>query len=253
MRNLRYNISESFNIFRWSLVIIIFSFVAVVSVYKYINLSNSVAITYTSLETTYLILNDTISIVYIYLPLYLFTICGLMLNDNFGSIEVLKCGSRGKWIFNKSMTLLFYTLIFFLILFCINFAISHRVFPYSSVWSTDFVKTQVSLGQEVINFTSSPIKTIGASLVTLFFVYLLSGNVSVLVSLITNKESVSLIASLIVGVIISILLTKIVLFQKSIDIFKQYNFILIACIIIIFLVNYLIARKKDFNMGKGIR
>lgn len=250
MRNLRYNISESFNVVRWSLISIIVSFVAVVSVYKYIDLSNSVSITYSSLETIFLILNDPISIVYIYLPLYLFTICGIMLDDNFGSLEVLKCGSRGKWITNKFLTLLFYTIIFFVALFLINFFISSRVFPYSSKWSSDFVKVQVSMGQDVVNFTNTPIITIGASLISLFLTYLFAGTVSMLISQKTGKESLSLICSLIVGILISILFIKIVAVQKNASIYIMQNILLIIGTIIVFLINCFIARRKDFNMEK---
>ncbi|MDU7538059.1 MAG: hypothetical protein E7K67_13830, partial [Peptostreptococcaceae bacterium] len=98
---IRYNISESFNLVRWCLTIIAFAFACVVSVAKYIQISDMTAITFSSLEITYLILNDTVSIIYIYLPLYLFLICGIMFDDNFGSLEVIKCQSRGKWLVGK--------------------------------------------------------------------------------------------------------------------------------------------------------
>ena len=86
---IRYNISESFNLVRWCLTIIAFAFACVVSVAKYIQISDMTAITFSSLEITYLILNDTVSLIYIYLPLYLFLICGIMFDDNFGSLESL--------------------------------------------------------------------------------------------------------------------------------------------------------------------
>ncbi|MEG0579549.1 MAG: hypothetical protein RR490_06500 [Niameybacter sp.] len=41
MKMIRYNISESFNVVRWCLTLLAFSFVAVVSVAKYIQLSDN--------------------------------------------------------------------------------------------------------------------------------------------------------------------------------------------------------------------
>lgn len=250
MKNLKYNISESFNVVRWSLFSVIVSFVAVVGVYKYIDLSNSVSITFSSLETVYILLNDSISIVYIYLPLYLFTICGIMLDDNFGSLEVLKCGSRGKWLTNKFLTLVFYTIVFFIALFAINFIISSRVFPYSAKWSSDFVKMQVSMGQEVINYTSSPVTTISTSLFSLFLIYLFAGTISMFISLKTGKESLSLICSLVIGIAISILFIMVLASQKNISIYLIQNLILTLGICVAFLINYFTAKKKDFNMER---
>lgn len=250
MRSLKYNIAESFNIMRWILIIIVLSFVVVVSVYKYIDLSDSLSITYSSIETTYLILNDTINIIYIFMPLYLFAICGLMLDDNFGAIEILKCGSRSKWLFIKILTLLFYTIMYFVVLFFLNFIIINRVFPYSTKWSEDFVKMQVSLGQNLTNFIDSPIKTLGFSLVGTFLLYFMTGIFSVFISLKTNKEFLSLLFSVILGIAVHLIFTYVLSMQKTAYAYMVEVIILTAGICVLYIINYYVVSKKDFATEK---
>lgn len=251
-RIITYNISESFNLVRWCLVVIAFAFVAIVSTAKYIQLSDATSITFSSLETTYLILNDTISVIYIYLPLYLFVVCGLMFDDNFGSLEVLKCGSRGKWLATKYVTLLFYTFMFFVFLFAMNFLISYQVFPYSDKWSSDFMNVQVLLGQEVRNFSYGPMVTIGLSLASVFFLYLFAGTVSIIFSVITNKEAYALLFSLVIGILVSISFVMGIesMAQKNTSTFLLQNGLLVIGTIIILMITTYIVRTKDFTMQK---
>lgn len=247
-----YNISESFNVVRWCLIAITFAFVAIVSIAKYINLSDATSITFSSLETTYLILNDTVSIVYIYLPLYLFVICGLMFDDNFGSLDIIKCKSPGKWLANKYVTLLFYTLIFFAFLFGMNFLISYQVFPYSSSWSSDFMNVQILLGQEVRNFAYGPLITIGLSLASVFFLYLFAGTVSIVFSVITNKEAYALLFSLMIGILtnISFIAGFDIMNQKNTTAFLFQNSLLIIGTLVMILIAKSIVNTKDFTIQK---
>lgn len=248
----RYNISESFNLVRWCLTMIAFAFVAVVSVAKYIQLSDMTAITFSSLETTYLILNDTVSIVYIYLPLYLFLVCGVMFDDNFGSLEVIKCQSRGKWLMSKWVTLLFYTILFFVALFTLNFFISDQVFPFSTSWSSDFLKVQVTMGQSAKNFIYTPLQTIGLSLGSVFSLYLVAGMLSMVFSLLTNKEAYALFLSLVIGILMSAIFVYGLDFtsQMSVASFAWRNGILAIGILITFRVALSITYKKDFNIER---
>lgn len=249
---IRYNLSESFNLVRWCLTIIAFAFVAVVSVAKYIQISDTTAITFSSLEITYLILNDTMSVIYIYLPLYLFLVCGMMFDDNFGSLEVIKCQSRGKWFFSKWVTLLFYTILFFIALFGLNFLISDQVFPFSVNWSSDFINVQIIMGQSARNFIYGPLQTIGLSLASVFALYLTIGMLSMIFALITNKEASALFLSLIIGILISIAfvygleLTS----KMSLEAFAWRNGILSGCMLLIWGIALCITYTKDFNMER---
>lgn len=249
---IRYNISESFNLVRWCLTIIAFAFVAVVSVAKYIQISDMTSITFSSLETTYLILNDTISIIYIYLPLYLFLVCGIMFDDNFGSLEVIKCQSRGKWLLSKWVTLLFYTIIFFVALFGLNFLISDQVFPFSTSWSSDFINVQIIMGQSAKNFIYTPVQTIGLSLISVFALYLTLGMLSMVFALLTNKEAYALFASLVVGILISVTFVYgLALTSKmSLDAFAWRNGILAIGMLVIGCLALRITYRRDFNIER---
>lgn len=251
-RIMSYNISESFNLVRWCLTVIAFSFVAVVSVAKFVQLSDIAAITFTSLEITYLILNDTTSIIYIYLPLYLFLICGIMFDDNFGTLEVIKCGSRMKWVMSKFMTLFFYTVMFFMTLFLINFLISNQVFPYKQEWSSDFLKVQVMMGESVKNFMYPPLVTIGLSVCSTFFLYLCAGSISVFFSLLTNKEAYALFGSLACGIGISTLFVFGLEMTKgmSVQAFAIQNGLLVVGSILVIIMSVLITNRKDFHIEK---
>lgn len=248
----RYNISESFNVVRWMIAIITFAFVAVVSLAKYVNLAGITAITFSSVETLYLILNDPTSIAYIYLPIYLFLICGLMFDDNFGSLEVIKSGSRGRWLLSKYLTLLFYTGVFFIFLIGLNFMISNQVFPYSDKWSSDFIKVQVIMGQSPANFSMTPLVTIGLSIASVFFMYLCIGTLSLVISLYTNREVDALFFSLLTGIGVSMLfvfgleLTR----EMSAQAFMFRNMILITSTLILIGVASHHVKYRDFNLSK---
>ncbi|MGL4799882.1 MAG: hypothetical protein ACRDDX_05660 [Cellulosilyticaceae bacterium] len=251
-RMISYNISESFNLVRWCMVVIVFAFVAVVSVAKYVQIADMTELTFSSLEVTYLILNDTTSLMYIYLPLYLFLICGIMFDDNFGSLEIIKCGTRGKWVFGKFMTLIFYTVMYFIVLFGMNFMMSHQVFPYSNVWSSDFLKVQVMMGQQVQNFVYPPLMTIGLSICSVFFLYMCSGSISVFLSLVTNKEAYALFGSLVAGLGISAMFLFGLSITKglSVQAFVAQNTILVLGVLLMSVLSIWVTRKKDFHCEK---
>lgn len=251
-RMITYNISESFNVVRWCLTVIAFAFVAVVSVAKFVQIADMTAITFSSLEVTYLILNDTTSIMYIYLPLYLFLICGIMFDDNFGSLEVIKSGSRRNWVNSKFITLLFYTVMYFIVLFGMSFLISDQVFPFSSAWSSDFLKVQVMMGGNVRNFTYPPLMTIGLSICSVFCLYLCSGSVSVFLSLLTHKEAYALSGSLVIGLSISALFVLGLTITKgmSVQAFVAQNTLLVIGTLLMVILSMILTNKKDFSTEK---
>ena len=104
---------------RWCLAVIVISFVSVVSVYKYIDMSDMAV--FSSLETMYLIQTDTMNTVFIYLPLYLFIVSGIMFDDGFGETGILRFRSRREWTVIKALVYAVNTVLFFGVILLINF------------------------------------------------------------------------------------------------------------------------------------
>ncbi len=248
---LRYQLSQSFNAVRWCLCLIVFAFVAVVSVSKYITLSDAVAINFSSFEITYLILNDTVGITYIYLPTYLFLICGIMFDDNFGSLEVLQSGSRRNWFFFKYITFIFYTLLFFLGLFLMNFLIAYQVFPYINKWSSDFIKVRVMLGQQVRDFTYTPLQVIGTSLTATFLHYLCAGTISLWVAIKAKEEVYGLLSSLVIGLALHYLFNALPFIkQMNRQGYMLRNLSYLAITILFLILCSRVVYKKDFSIER---
>lgn len=183
---------------RWCLALIVISFTAVVSVHKYIDIAEMAA--FSSFEALFLIITDTVNIVFIYLPLYLFTVCGIMFDSGFGGIEILRCGSRPRWLAGKLFTYLVNTVIFFGAVFAVNYTVCSRAFNFSSIWSSGFIGVRVMLGHTAEDFFAPPLPTIIGAAVSVLLLYLLCGTVNMLVSLITGRESAALFFSLFAGI-----------------------------------------------------
>ncbi len=183
---------------RWCLGIAVIAFTAVVSVYKYIDMADMAI--FSSLETMYLILIDTMNTVFIYLPLYLFIVSGIMFDSGFGETGILRFKSRKEWLSVKAVTYVFNTLVFFAVMVIMNYAVSSQVFEYSSVWSGDFIGFRVMTGQPASDFSQSPVMTIAVSACSVLMLYIFCGFLNMLFSLISDREAVGLFASLIVGI-----------------------------------------------------
>ncbi len=187
---------------RWCLAIAVISFAAVVSVYKYIDMSDMAV--FSSLETMYLILTDTMNTVFIYLPLYLFIVCGIMFDNGFGETGILRFRSRGEWLFVKASAYVVNTVVFFGVMLLINYVVSSQVFNFSELWSGDFIGFRVMSGQPASDFSNPPVPTIASACMSVFMLYILCGFVNLLFSLLSNRESVGLFASLAVGILFGI-------------------------------------------------
>ncbi|OON99770.1 MAG: hypothetical protein ATN35_11020 [Epulopiscium sp. Nele67-Bin004] len=233
---MKYNLSQSFNLLRWCIFVVVLAFVAYVSVAKYIMIADMTSITFSALENTYLILSDTVNIAYIYLPLYLFLVCGIVFDNNFGSLEIIKCNSRSDWFIKKCMTLFLYTLLFFVFVLGLNFSICYQVFPHSDKWSSDFINFRVMTGFSPQDFVNSPISTITMDIIRLFFSYLVAGIVSLVLALVTDKESFALFVSLPLGIAINLL-----------EIWTLINIIIIMLVVG---VGLMIANTKDFVINR---
>ena len=252
IRLLKYHILESFNVVRWCLLAIAFAFVAVVSVAKFVQMADLTTLTFSSLEVTYLILNDVTSMIFIYLPIYLFLVCGIMFENHFGELELLKSESRRRYFMAKWLTVLFYTLLFFGVLFIGNYLMSQQVFEHSAVWSSDFLKVQVMLGEDVQSFVHSPLMTIGLSLLSFFLLYFCVGTISMLLALVTRKEAYTLLIALVSGLGMS------VLFMYGFEMTRGFsasgyviqNGMLVVGILMVTLISIAYFNKKDFYMEK---
>lgn len=198
LRGLRFSISEHIPAARWCLALAVIAFVAVVSVHKYVDMAGMV--TFSAMEVLFLILTDVMNIVFIYLPLYLFVVCGIMFDSGFGGIEILRCGSRTNWLAGKLVTYLVNSVIFFGAVFVINLIICSRAFNFSNAWSGDFVGFRVMSGQPATDFTTAPVPTIIAASAAVLLFYVLCGTVNMLVSLTTDRESAALFVSLFAGI-----------------------------------------------------
>ncbi len=198
LRGLRFSLSEHIPAARWCLALAVIAFVAVVSVHKYVDMAGMV--TFSAMEVMFLILTDPMNIVFIYLPLYLFVVCGIMFDSGFGGIEILRCGSRTNWLTGKLVTYLVNSTIFFGAVFVINLIICSRAFNFSNVWSGDFVGFRVMSGQPATDFTTAPVPTIIAASFAVLLFYVLCGTVNMLVSLATDRESAALFVSLFAGI-----------------------------------------------------
>ncbi|ONI38172.1 hypothetical protein AN639_08265 [Candidatus Epulonipiscium fishelsonii] len=242
---IKYNIWEHFNLIRWCTFIVTIVYVAVVSVAKYIQIADTTSVTFSALENLYLILNDQTNITYIYLPLYLFLICGMMFDDNFGGIEILRCKTRTNWLGKKMITLTFYTAIYFILLIWINFSATLSGFKYSINWSSDFVNVQVMTGQSVSNFKYSPLLTISLEIVSLFIVYLFLGILSIFIALLTNKEASTLFITLLIGIAINLILSK-----RALEFIFLQNIVFLSILILLIKVCIALVQKKDFILNK---
>lgn len=247
-----YSISECFNCVRWCVAVMTFCFVAVVSVAKYMELAELTRITYSSFEVTYLVVNDTMNTCYIYLPVYVFLICGMMFENYFGALEVIKCGSRKRWLMSKWLTLLFYTLCYFVVLMVINFLLSHQLFPYTDKWSEDFVKVQVMMGQHPRQFIYPPLVTLGLFVVSVLCIYLCIGGMNLCACLLLKREDYGLFLSLVFGVVISVGLIRGLETTKTLSVggFIVKNTILLLFVGIEVLWSMYLINKKDFSTDK---
>ncbi len=198
LRGAWFSLAEHIPAARWCLALAVIAFTAVVSVYKYIDLADMAA--FSSFEALFMIITDITNIVFIYLPLYLFTVCGIMFDSGFGGIEILRCGSRGKWLAGKLITYLVNTVLFFAAVFIINYAVCSRAFNFSEVWSSGFVGFRVMTGQPAADFVSPPLPTIIAASAAALLLYVLCGMINMLVSLVTDREAAALFVSLFAGI-----------------------------------------------------
>lgn len=246
LRGLRFSLSEHIPAARWCLALAVIAFVAVVSVHKYVDMAGMV--TFSAMEVLFLILTDPMNIVFIYLPLYLFVVCGIMFDSGFGGIEILRCGSRTNWLAGKLVTYIVNSVVFFGVMFVINLIICSRAFNFSNVWSGDFVGFRVMSGQPATDFTTAPVPTIIAASAAVLLFYVLCGTVNMLVSLASNRESAALFVSLFAGIALG--LGNMLVLSNSAGSQLLRCLVLAAAAAAMYVFCIASVRKKDFGGKK---
>lgn len=203
LRGLGFSLSEHIPAARWCLALAVTAFTAAVSVRKYIDLADTAA--FSSFEALFMMITDITNIVFIYLPLYLFTVCGIMFGNDFGGIDILRCGSRGRWLAGKAITYAVNTVLFFAAVFAINLAVCSRTFEFSDVWSSGFVGFRVMTGNPAADFAAPPLPTIMGAAFSALLLYLFCGMINMFFSLMTGRESAALFVSLFAGIALGLL------------------------------------------------
>lgn len=241
-RVIYFNLSEHIPVARWCLALVVISFTAVVSVYKYIDLADMAV--FSSFETLFMILTDITNIVFIYLPLYLFIVCGIMFDSGFGGVEILRCGSRVNWLAGKFITYIVNAVLFFAVLFIINLVVCSQAFSFSNLWSKGFVGFRVMMGQNASDFESLPLPTIIAASAAVLLLYIFCGMVNMFVSLVTDRESTSLFASLFVGIALG--LTNMTISSNNMSSYIIRCTVLSAVSAAVYVFCIAAVNKKDF-------
>lgn len=203
LRGLGFSLTEHIPAARWCLALAVIAFTAAVSVRKYIDLAETAA--FSSFEAMFLIITDITNIVFIYLPLYLFTVCGIMFGGDFGGIDILRCGSRSRWLAGKAITYAVNTVLFFAAVLVINIVVCSRTFEFSSVWSSGFVGFRVMTGSPAADFASPPLPTIIGAALSALLLYMFCGMINMFFSLVTGRESAALFVSLFAGIALGLL------------------------------------------------
>lgn len=250
MRKLLFHVSLGFAPLRWCLFAVVVPLVAVVGVCDAIDLSASVAITFSSFETVFVLLSDATNVAYIFLPLYLFVVCGLANQGQLGYFQLLRHKSRGQWLAYKWLTLVVYTVVFFVALLAIVSIIAYQAFPYQTAWSTDFINLQVSQGQAVSNFVHSPALSIGASLVSNGLLYLFAGSLAMVCGLKTRSEALSLLVSMAVGLGLAGLCTSVWFVQKNVTTQTLQGLLFAGLWLVLVGLSVPVAGTMDFQFGK---
>lgn len=243
-----FSLSEHIPAARWCLAMAVIAFTAVVSVYKYIDLADSAA--FSSLEALFLIITDITNVIFIYLPLYLFVVCGIMFDSGFGGIEILRCGSRLAWLAGKLITYIVNTVIFFAAVFVINYVVCSRAFYFSDTWSSGFVSVRVMLGHSALDFSAPPIPTVIGASASVLLLYMLCGTVNMLVSLLTGRESAALFFSLFAGIGLGLLNMSVTSNSGVSQIMRCIVLLAVSAAMYVFCISAV--NKKDLGGSKSV-
>lgn len=243
MKGAVFSLSEHIPAARWCLALAVIAFSAAVSVCRYIDLADTAA--FSSFETLFMIMTDPVNIVFIYLPAYLFMVCGIMFGSGFGGIEILRCHSRSGWLAGKLVTYIVNTLIFFAAVVIINFVVCSRSFYFSDSWSSGFVGFRSMMGNPASDFSAMPVPTLTCASLAVLMFYMFCGILNMLVSLIFGRESAALCISLLAGIALGLLNSMI--YSNGVGSQLLRCVVLAAGTILAYLFCLMAADKKDLT------
>jgi hypothetical protein len=240
LKTLKLSLSEDFPALRFCAAAIVAAFVAVVSVYKIIDLSDAVSSGYTAPETLMLIFTDIINTVFIYTPLYLFIIESAVTRRKFGILDTVKSGGRENLAAANFLKVLFYTVIFALLLLIINGAVSHASFPNVNSWSKAFAGTSAIFGFNTEILGGEPAQFIALKLTAFFLTLFVCGMVNTTLSDVLGGKEYAFPLSAVISIGLSLLTLSGIIGTGHIIV------ILLIAAALLFAADRAVILKKDF-------
>jgi hypothetical protein len=237
LRFLKISLSEDFPALRLIIAAAVIAFTAVVSVYKFIDLSDAVASLFSAPETAVLILSDLINRVFIFLPLYIFVISGARITAGMGVNGIILQGNRNSVAANSLIKVLFYTVIFFAILLIIVLTTTGAAFPKANDFTRTFFGAAGSYGFSNDVLRGTPGTLLSLETVTMFLTYLTIGSISCLISLFL-KEGAAFVLTVIIGIGGELLMKNT---AQSLQIPVLLSVLAVVC-----LSTFAAANKRDF-------
>ncbi|MDR0986843.1 MAG: hypothetical protein LBL98_04005 [Ruminococcus sp.] len=230
-RYLKISLTEDFPTFRLIIAAFVTAFAVTVTVYKHIDLSDSVSASFSAPETIILTLTDMINRVFIFLPLYIFVISGAKSTD-LGNTGVIMQRSRPGLVTLEIIKVLFYTLIFFVILLIIVLATSNAAFPQAEDFTRTFFGASSSYGISSDVLRGTPLTAVVNLFTSMFLTYFTIGIINMFLSFML-KEEAAFVLTVIIGILSEILITA-----------YRIPLSLSACAVFI-LASFLLMNKKN--------
>jgi hypothetical protein len=226
-RYLKISLTEDFPTFRLIISAFVIAFAVTVTVYKHIDLSDSVSASFSAPETIILTLTDMINRVFIFLPLYIFVISGSK-NTELGNTGVILRRSRHGLVTLEIIKVFFYTLIFFVILLIIVLATSNAAFPQAENFTRTFFGASSSYGISSDVLLGTPQTAVVNLFTSMFLTYFTIGIINMFLSFLLKDEAAFVLA-VIIGILSEILISayRIPLSLSACAVFTAASFILI--------------------------
>ncbi|MDR0975165.1 MAG: hypothetical protein LBL80_05685 [Ruminococcus sp.] len=225
---LKISLTEDFPALRLIITSLVIAFAVTVTVYKHIDLSDSVSASFSAPEAIILTLTDMINRVFIFLPLYIFVISGTK-NVGLGNTGTVLQRSRPGLVALEIIKVLFYTLIFFGILLIIVLATSNAAFPQAEDFTRTFFGASSSFGIRSDVLQGTPQTAVTNLFTSMFLTYFTIGIINMFLSLLL-KEEAAFVLTVIIGILSEIFITayRIPLSLAACAVFTALSFILIS-------------------------
>jgi hypothetical protein len=199
IKYLKISLTEDFPAIRLIIAAMVIAFAAVVTIYKYVDLSDSVSASFSSTETTILALTDMINRVFIFLPLYIFVVSGARLANGLGNTGILLQKSRAGATVNGILKVFFYTVLFAVILLIIVTVTSRAAFPKADDFTRAFFGTSSTYGIRSGALSETPSKVAASLVTTMFLTYFTIGIINFFLSILL-KEDAAFVLTVIIGI-----------------------------------------------------